>query len=556
MFKEVKVKSGLIGGFFILGLLLLPVGGAEAVKMGATPPGEDPAAEQSQATTTVDTHKNSIFLDKETIAKGYTVTSRDKELKLSLVPGILSEDTRVETRTIPAEQMDMPWRWDRISKIHQFDFANKKSYQDKKPFYIQLSYDQDSWDHKKVFFYDGNHDKWRPLPTTDHPKENFVRSLIHLPFARIAVFANPDIMTSGKASWYGYKGGDFVASPDFPKGSKLRVFNLANDEFVDVKVNDYGPDRSIFPDRVVDLDKQAFRKISSLSEGIIEVKVEPLHIPDQEKFRVSGMSDKGADISPNLNSRAGIIRTEQGDTLWRDGAQEVLPVASLTKLVTVKVFLNQNTSLEKEVVYLDQDEKYNHKYCNPWESSRINLKKGDIVTAKDLIYSSLAGSANNAVETLVRASGLKREEFIKQMNQYVRQIGAKDTHFVEPTGLSSNNVSSAQNYAKIIAEVTEEPLIRQASTAESYEFTTQNTDRRLRVKNTNDLLSRINIEDREFNISTSKTGYLDEAGYCLAVDVNNLEGEDFVVLILDAPSRKASFHQVEDLIRYGFKKLD
>ncbi|MEK7097483.1 MAG: hypothetical protein AAB906_01395, partial [Patescibacteria group bacterium] len=66
------------------------------------------------------------------------------------------------------------------------------------------------------------------MPTTDFPDKKFVRSLIHLPYARIAVFENPNALTVGKASWYKYKSGNYAASPDFPKGTKLRVTNLDN----------------------------------------------------------------------------------------------------------------------------------------------------------------------------------------------------------------------------------------------------------------------------------------------------------------------------------------
>lgn len=222
----------------------------------------------------------SIRLDQETIQKGYTVSAFDSAIKFSLVPGILSSSTPVEViklnETIP-EQDDLS----RISPVYQFEFKNKAAYFEEKPFYIQLNYNNPSNNQKQVFFYDKNFNAWRPLPTQDYPLENSVRSLIHLPFARIAVFENPKILTVGQASWYKFKKGNFAASPDFPDYTILRVFNLANNKFVDVVVNDYGPDRVIFPGRVIDLDKIAFAKIADLADGMINIKIEALFIPEK-----------------------------------------------------------------------------------------------------------------------------------------------------------------------------------------------------------------------------------------------------------------------------------
>ncbi len=101
--------------------------------------------------------------------------------------------------------------------------------------------------------------------------------MIHLPYSRLAIFEDSNIMEVGSASWYRYRGCDCAASPDYPKDSLLRVTNLENEKSVFVKVNDYGPDRSVHPERVIDLDSVAFRKLANLWEGIIQrVKVEEI----------------------------------------------------------------------------------------------------------------------------------------------------------------------------------------------------------------------------------------------------------------------------------------
>ena len=491
-----------------------------------------------------------INLDKATIAKGYTVSAFDDALKLSLVPGILSEDTGVDVIQLN-EEMPMPWQEDRISKIYQFEFKNKKAYDNSKPFYIQLAYELPTTGYKQVYFYDKNSASWRSLPTTDYPNEKFVRSLIHLPFARIAVFSNPEILVSGQASWYGYKKGNFAASPDFAKGSRLRVYNTANNKYVDVEVNDYGPDRKLHPDRVVDLEKTAFAKISPLSEGVINVRVEPLSVAANSSGKVLGVKELGISYEPVVASKSAVVINEDsGEIIWEKNATTTLPLASLSKLVAIKVFLDTRPSLDEVVTYKVQDEEYNYQYCKKSESARIRLKDGDTLTVENLIYSALVGSANNAVETLARVSGLPREDFIKKMNETAAGWGAVSTNFVEPTGLSPQNVSSPLDYAIITKEVFANPIIQKISTTRKYKFSTINTKESHTLTNTNKLLQ----VGYSFNITGSKTGYLEEAGYCLMVRAES-EGKRVIAVTFGSDNRDKSFSETEDLVKYGIKKL-
>lgn len=529
--------------FFLLALMALMAvvsQGAEAVKKNEEPPSS-----------------YSIYLDKTTIAKGYTVNTFDNGLKFSLVPEVLDDSTYVTARRLE-ENMPLPWNLKRISPIYQFEFTNKDAYNHKKPFYIQFSYEEDSDHYKKLHFYDSSMGKWRPLPTKDHPEENFVRSLIHLPYARIALFSQPNILTSGKASWYSYKGGTYTASPDFPQGSELRVFNTSNGEFVDVTVNDYGPDRSIHPERVVDLDKQAFGRIADTSEGVINVKVKPLHISDKKMVNKVSLMEEPANITPQVTATSGVVMIEEKENiLWEEKANKELPLASMTKLVSIYTFLQSTSrSLNETVAYREEDAEKNYKYCKPWNSSEVALKDGDKVTLKDLVYSSLVGSANNTVETLVRVSHLEREEFVAKMNEKVKEWGAENTHFVEPSGLSPQNKTTARDYALIAKKALSHPLMEKASTMPEYEFSPKNSEKNFSFDNTDDLLSneqfsRIN----NFKITGSKTGYLHEAGYCLVVRVSPEEGGDFLVVTFGSDSREDSFNNTKKLIKYGLSKV-
>lgn len=508
----------------------------------------EPVKELRAIAKTVPSTSFNINIDKATIDKGYTVTAFNDDLKLSLVPGILSEATPVEIHILD-EPLEMPWSLDRVSKVYQFEFKNKQAYDNSKPYYIQMAYEKANNQYKKVFFFDKNYNTWRPLPTKDFPDKKFVRSLIHLPYARIAIFSFPETVTDGKASWYAYKGGMFAASPDYPKGSRLRVTNKENNKFVDVTVNDYGPDRAIHPDRPVDLDKLAFAKIADLSQGIIDVSIEPLMIAKDTDDLELGIPEKGIGAMPISKVRSAIVvDAENGDTIYAKNATTTLPLASLTKIVAVYTFLQEKIDLDKVVAYKSSDADFNYKYCRPWESSKLNVPDGEKMTVKDLVYTSLIGSTNNTVETLVRVSGLKRDDFIKNMNDIVASWGASSTKFVEPTGLSPENVTSAADYAIIANKVLENKLIAAASVTTEYKFTTITNKINKKIKNTDKM-----IKVNRFNIVGSKTGYLDEALYCLMTKVNTGSNKSIIVVTFGAKDRDTSFRETEKLIQYGAK---
>ncbi len=496
----------------------------------------------------------SIFLDEATIARGYTVTAFEDSLKLSLVPGILSESTNVSIKEVFDEEISLPWNLTKESPILMFEFHNKEAYDNHKPFYIQFSYDDYSSNLKQVFFYDRNYDAWRPLPTWDFPREKFVRSLIHLPFARIAVFSYPEISSSGQASWYKFKGGNFTASPDFPRGSLLRIHNLDNGKYVDVEVNDFGPDRSIFPDRIIDLDYEAFKKIANKGEGLIDILVEPLRIASGEYNRKIEV-DFSVSSVPEINSKSAIlIRENDAEIVFEKNSDEIMPIASLTKIISAFIFLNEGNnrySLDEIVAYDIQDENYNHAYFNKWQVARINLSHGDLLSKRDLLYSSLVRSANNTVESMLRVSGLDRASFIKKMNSWAKEQGAESVKIYEPTGLDKNNVASAKDLAFLASKIFEDPIISDASTRESYRFVTRN-DNSLRLRyNSSDLV----LNDyRNFKVIGSKTGYLQASGYCLISRVE-INGENFLAVILNAPSRSESFYETIDLLNYAYYKF-
>lgn len=414
-----------------------------------------------------------------------------------------------------------------------------------KTYSVEISYNKKDNNYKKVLFFDTTKKVWKPLPTVDNPKTNKVKVEIPFSSVRLAVFSHNEVLTVGKASWYNYKKGLFTASPDFGKGSVLRVYNLANGKYVDVTVNDYGPERKTHPDRVVDLDKVAFKKIAATSAGTINVRIEVLKSVGRDLNKELSVATE-----PTISAWSAVVMREaDSKVLWNKNGEKVSPLASLTKIVAAQVFLDTKPTLSTVVTYLKQDEDYNYKYCKPGESAKLKVKDGETMTLENLLYSALVGSANNAVESLVRNSGLTRDEFIARMNSKAQEWGATSTFFIEPTGLSENNMSSPLDYAIITKEAFANPLIQKISTTYKYSFSTINTKEKHNLTNTNQLIS-----GNKYNIIGSKTGYLNEARYCLMTRIKTALG-NLIIVNFGSDNKNNNFSDNEKLINYGLQLL-
>lgn len=228
---------------------------------------------------------SSTEFDAATIAKGYTLESGDGRFRLGIRPDTLNVSTRVDVKTLDASLMQSTLPADKtlVGNVYLFDILNKSSYDGTDYFFLEIRYPADETStetnlhgRRRISFFNGVSGAWEELPSEDSPENQSVRALIHLPYARLAIFedAIPEV---GDASWYAYKGCDCAASPDYPKGTYLVVTRLDDEtKSVTVKVNDFGPDRSVFPNRVIDLDKVAFQKLASTRAGVIQVRVKLL----------------------------------------------------------------------------------------------------------------------------------------------------------------------------------------------------------------------------------------------------------------------------------------
>ena len=219
-----------------------------------------------------------------------------------------------------------------------------------------------------------------------------------------------------------------------------------------------------------------------------------------------------------LRSAVALVQdARSGETLIAKNQAAVLPIASITKLMTAIVMLDAGLDLEQRVAVSDEDYDF-------VKGTRSRLRPGTVLTRNELLLLALMSSENRAAASLARTYPGGTEAFVAAMNAKAAMLGMTDTRFVDPTGLSPSNVSSARDLAHLVAAAHEYPLIRQYSTTES--ATVQSLGRPLAYRNTNGL-----VRNAHWDIGLQKTGYINEAGRCLVMRVKMASREVIVVLL-------------------------
>jgi D-alanyl-D-alanine endopeptidase (penicillin-binding protein 7) len=220
-----------------------------------------------------------------------------------------------------------------------------------------------------------------------------------------------------------------------------------------------------------------------------------------------------------------------GEVLFEKNSSRSVPIASITKLMTAMVFLEQQPNLDREVMVTYEDIR---------GAGQTQLRNRETVLLGELLHMSLMSSDNCATRVLVRESGLPHASFITRMNRKAVELGLTGTHFDEVTGLDERNVSSASDVARMLHAAAHEPLIASITTTRSYQF---RTERRYHmVGNTNRLLY------GRYEVKGGKTGFIREAGYCFATWVRT-QGRDLIAVVLGAPTNATRFADTVRLLQ-------
>jgi D-alanyl-D-alanine endopeptidase (penicillin-binding protein 7) len=208
-----------------------------------------------------------------------------------------------------------------------------------------------------------------------------------------------------------------------------------------------------------------------------------------------------------------------GEVVINKNSEAVVPIASITKLMTAMIILDRGLDLEQRIVVSRED-------VDTHKGTRSRLMPGTTLTRDELLLIALMASENRAAAALARTYPGGVPAFVKAMNEKAAELGMSDSQFIEPTGLSPSNVSSPRDLVKLVRAAHGYPLIREYSTRDK--ATVKAFNRPLRFVNTNGL-----VRNSRWDIELSKTGYISEAGRCLVMHVR-LASKDLIVVLLDS----------------------
>ncbi|NJI22987.1 D-alanyl-D-alanine endopeptidase [Aeromonas veronii] len=219
------------------------------------------------------------------------------------------------------------------------------------------------------------------------------------------------------------------------------------------------------------------------------------------------------------SSSALVVDVKTGKTLYQKNATKVHPIASLTKLMTALVVLDAKQNLNQTIT-IDKNDLDRVKHTH----SRIRM--GTKVTRRDALHLALMSSENRMASALARHYPGGRSAFVRAMNNKARTLGMRNTHFYDSTGLSTRNVSTAQDLGKLAAAAYRQPLIRQFTQDENREMRFNAPAYSLMFNNTNPL-----VKNPDWDVRLSKTGFTDEAGRCLVMRAKPDSRELAIVLL-------------------------
>jgi len=233
--------------------------------------------------------------------------------------------------------------------------------------------------------------------------------------------------------------------------------------------------------------------------------------------------DKNDPKSVFLRSAVALVKdANTGEVILDKNSDTIAPIASITKLMTAMIVLDRHLDLSQRIVVSRDD-------IDTMKGSRSKLRTGSVLTREQLLLLALMASENRAAAALARTYPGGTENFVSMMNAKAQLLGMRNTRFVEPTGLSSENVASAHDLVRLVGAAHRYPLIREYTTRES--ASVEAYGRMLSFRNTNTL-----VRNPDWDIKLSKTGYISEAGRCLVMHTQ-VANRDLIVVLLDSWGR-------------------
>jgi serine-type D-Ala-D-Ala endopeptidase (penicillin-binding protein 7) len=242
-----------------------------------------------------------------------------------------------------------------------------------------------------------------------------------------------------------------------------------------------------------------------------------------------------------LQSAAALVADHNGNVVYAKHVDESRPIASITKLMTAMVILDSSLPLQERITIVKEDR-------DLIQLTGSRLQYGAILTREQLLRLALMASENRAANALARTWPGGRASFVQAMNRKAGSLGMRTSHFTGPAGLDPGNVASARDVEKMVRASLAYPLIREATTTRSISVYPYKGRGSLRYSNTNRLLG-----NNAWTIQVSKTGYLNEAGRCLAMQAK-IADRPLVIVLLDSYGKLTPFgdsRRIREWIEHG-----
>lgn len=242
-----------------------------------------------------------------------------------------------------------------------------------------------------------------------------------------------------------------------------------------------------------------------------------------------------ADSLALRSSVALVVDQDTKEVLFRKNESAVLPIASITKLMTGLLISEAQLPMD-EVIAISQED------VDTEKGSSSRLRVGSELSRGELLHLALMASENRAAHALGRTYPGGIGTFVGLMNTRAKTLGMNDTRYVEPTGLSSKNQSSARDLATLVNFAYGDPLLRELSTSTGYQVEVGH--RTLQYNNTNRL-----VKNPAWDIGLQKTGYISEAGQCLVMQAK-VAGRKLIMVFLDSAGKLSRIADAERVRRW------
>lgn len=250
------------------------------------------------------------------------------------------------------------------------------------------------------------------------------------------------------------------------------------------------------------------------------------------------------EIESKIGAKAYVVMDrETGELLTIKQENRVWPIASLTKLITASLVLEQGVSTNQKVAVRNTDNV---------GGARLWVNDGDTLSVDDLFYAALVASANNAANALSRATGFSKEEFVQKMNGYADSLNLSRTKFVDPSGIGVGNQSTPLEMAKIAQDVLKKEEMKHYTTTVQRFIRVANNGTTKKMVSTNWMLYKPQYDD--VFVTGGKTGYLNESGWNLVVTLEPKKDDEreLLIVLFGASSRAQSFADTEKLAKWAW----